>query len=131
MRSGLAANAKAITGLICLPYTPDSVTPPMFFVAEYEIDFDRAFGRGLDELTATCRVLVSHATDKQAQAKLDQYLTGGGPRSLKAALQSDRTLGGACDDSRVTRVFGYGLYEHGTSQFFGAQLSVHVIGSGA
>lgn len=131
VRQGLATNADSIAGLICLPYMPDAITPPMFFVAEYEIDFDRSFGRGLDEATFTCRALITHATDKQGQAKLDEYLAGSGAKSLKAALQTDRTLGGACDDSHVTRVYGYGLYEHGTSQYYGAQLSVHVIGSGA
>jgi hypothetical protein len=84
----------------------------------------------MDEITVSCRLLVSRATDWAGQAQLDAYLIGSGTNSIKAALESDRTLGGKCDDSNVTRISGYHQYEVGSTYYYGAEISVHVIGSG-
>ena len=131
VRAGLAANASAISELTCYGYAPDSISEPAFHVAEVDIDFTGAFNRGLDELMVTCRVLVGRADDQASQALLDTYLSGVGPKSLKAALEADCTLGGACDDLMVLRVQGYRFYQYGTAQYVGAELIVKVVGDGS
>lgn len=134
MRQGLATAAGTISGLAALPFMPDSVNPPTFFVGEMEIEYDKAFGRALDELMATCRLLVSRADDKYGQQELDRFLAGSGPLSVKQALQSDPTLGGVCDALHVVRATGYGLFEFGVgndmSRYYGIEFTVRVIGSG-
>ena len=136
IRQGLAAAADAIDGLTCYGFVPDAIVAPCFMACEVEINFDSAFGRGLDTVTVTCRVLVSRADDKAGQSGLDAYLAGSGSSSLKAALEAARgapgqsALDGACDDFRVTRVQGYRLYEHAGVDYFGAELTVMCIGSG-
>lgn len=130
VRQGLADAADAITGLTCTGYVPDAINEPAFMAGEVDIDFDTTFGRGVDTIRVACRVLVSRGDDKGGQSKLDGYLKGAGPTSLKAALQADRTLGGACHDLRVERVRGYRLYTVGEYAYFGAELTVLVIGSG-
>ncbi|SES20937.1 hypothetical protein [Lentzea albida] len=127
---GLRDNANTIPELRCFEYVPDSIAPPCFFPVEVEIEFDRAFGRGMDELTVRCQVLVAHGSDRSGQRLLKGYLAGDGPLSLKAALHSDPTLGGACDDLRVRRVAGYRLYVHNGVTFYGAELDIHIIGEG-
>lgn len=127
---GLRDNASTIPDLRCFEYVPESIAPPTFFPVEVEIDYDRAFNRGMDELTVRCQVLVSRSSDRSGQRLLKGYLAGAGPLSLKAALQSDRTLNGACDDLRVRRVAGYRLYQHGNSEFYGAEFDIHIIGEG-
>lgn len=127
---GLRDNASTIPELRCFEYVPDSITPPTFYPVEVEIDYDRAFNRGMDELTVRCHLLVSSASDRSGQRLLKGYLAGSGPMSLKAALQTDRTLNGACDDLRVRRVAGYRLYQVGTTTFYGAELDIHIIGEG-
>ncbi len=131
VRSGLADNATAIEGLRTFAYIPDSAVPPVFFVGEVEITFDRTFGRGMDELQIRCRVLVSAADDRSGQAALDGYLTGSGELSIKAALEAERTLDGACDDLHVMRVIGYGKYDLGDLAYLGAEFVVRVIGEGS
>jgi hypothetical protein len=123
--------------LVCTGYVPDSVVTPCFFVAEVDINFDKAMGRGLDELLFTCRVLAGRADDKSAQRILDALLSGAGPASLKQALEAARgapgemALGGLADDLHLQRVQGYRWYEHQGSSFVGAELAIKVIGSGS
>ncbi|HEV2778691.1 MAG TPA: hypothetical protein VGX25_04750 [Actinophytocola sp.] len=128
--TGLANGADTIAGLNCFAYAPDAVPPPAFFPFDVDIDFDKAFARGMDALIVRCRLLVSHADDRSGQKALKEYLAGSGSKSIKQALEADRTLGGACHDIHVQRATGYGLYEHALNQFFGAEFTALVIGSG-
>lgn len=130
VRQGLADNANTVEGLRCFGYIPDSAAPPVFFAGEVEVTFDRTFGRGLDDLMIRCRVLVPSADDRAGQALLDRYLAGSGEWSIKEALESERTLDGACDDLHVVRVTGYGRYEFNESNYLGAEFTVRVIGEG-
>lgn len=137
VRAGLATAASNVVSdpkLTCFGYVPDSIPEPCFYAAEVDITFDQTFGRGMDELMVTCRVLVSRADDKSSQTLLDGYLKGAGSTSLKAALEGTpgvpQTLDGACDDLHVVRVQGYRFYEHNGTQYVGAELIVRVIGEG-
>lgn len=117
-------------------YTPDAVVTPHFFCGEYSIDFDKAMNRSLDTLELTCRVLVSRADDRSAQAVLDGMLAGSGPASLKAAIEAARgapgeyALGGLAHDLHITRMQGYRWYEHQGTQYVGAELIIRIIGEG-
>ncbi|HEY9472732.1 MAG TPA: hypothetical protein VIS06_02650 [Mycobacteriales bacterium] len=129
--TGLATAAATIPGLSAFGYLPDSIPEPAFVITDMDIDFDRAFGRGLDQVVLRCPVLLGRADDKASQAKLNGYLSGGGAASLKAALEADGTLGGACDDLHVRRVSGRRYYQVGETQYVGAEFEVLVIGRGA
>lgn len=142
VRTKIAEAASAVvmpTGapaLTCTGYTPDGVTAPHFFVGEYTQEFDKTYRRGTDALEFTARVLVGRADDKSAQEILDALLSGSGASSLKAAIEAARgapgqlALDGAADDLHVRRVQGYRWYEHNGTQYVGAELIIHVIGSG-
>ncbi len=138
---GLArAAATVVTGdeeLITVAYTPDSVVTPVCFVAEFDINYDKAMNRGMDEIDYTMRVLVSRSDDKSGAARLNALLSGSGPGSLKTAIESERhngtggtSLAGACDDYHVRAVQGMRWYQHDQISYLGAEIRVHVIGSG-
>jgi len=134
-----AAGTTATSGekLTTFAYTPDSVVTPVCFVAEYDVDFDRTMGRGLDAIDFTMRVLVSRADDKSGAERLNNLLSGSGGPSLKEAIESERQngpggtgLGGACDDYHVRAAQGMRWYQHDQISYLGAEIRVHVIGSG-
>ncbi|GAA4676868.1 hypothetical protein GCM10023347_34030 [Streptomyces chumphonensis] len=143
VRAGLADAARTITlpdgvgALTSTGYVPDSVAEPHFFVAEAQHTYDRAMGRGLDEVEFTCRVLVGRQDDRTSQELIDLMLSGSGTGSLKAALEAARgapgeyALGGAAHDLHVMRAQGPRWYEHAGTQYVGAELTVKVIGEGA
>lgn len=116
-------------------YLPDAVSEPHFFCGEYTVDFDRTMRRGLDTVELTSRVLVGLTDDEATQRLLDAMLSGAGPASLKAAIESTRVpgqgaLGGLVDDLHVMRVQGYRWYEHQGQQYIGAELIIKIIGKG-
>ncbi|MEU0809517.1 hypothetical protein [Streptomyces sp. NPDC005970] len=142
VRDAIADAARAVVlpssagKLTCTGYTPDAVSEPHFFCGEVSIDFDKAFGRALDEAEVTCRVLVGRGDDRTAQKTLDALLSGSGPASLKTAIEAARgapgeaALGGLADDLHVMRVQGYRWYEHQGTTYVGAELVIKVIGDG-
>ncbi|MFG2002298.1 hypothetical protein ACGFNU_24410 [Spirillospora sp. NPDC048911] len=143
VREAIADAARAVVlpagvgKLTSSGFVPDDVTEPHFFTAEYSVEYDKAFGRGLDQIELTCRVLVGRADDQAAQKILDALLSGSGPASLKTAIEAARgapggaALGGLADDLHVMRVQGYRWYEHAGTQYVGAELVIKVIGDGS
>lgn len=131
IRDGLATNLATITGLRVSSFAADKVSVPAAVVGEVRIEFDKTFGRGLDEFEVKVRVYASRADDRAGQDKLDGYLAGSGSGSVKAALESDRTLGGVAQTLRVTDVDGYGVYEVAGMQYVGAEFTVTVWAAGS
>jgi hypothetical protein len=127
VRAGLATAAGRIDGLNATPHAPAAVSAPAFYPGESEIDYDQTFAAGVDDMTITCYLLTSIAEDRDGQALLDEFL-GRGEKSIKAALEFDRTLGGACSDSCVRKMRGYRQYGSGTDTFYGAQIIVRAVG---
>lgn len=130
-RLALAARTGLVTllpGLQALEYEPASPAPPTWFSKGPAVDY---FPEGMPgsligyELTST--LLVGYADDKAAQARLDAVLSGG---VLRAALEADRTLGGACTEMLVRRVTDYGPHEYSSSKpYLGVNIMINVWGT--
>lgn len=107
IRSGIATNLGTISGLRTAAFVPDEPKPPIAVVFPENISFDTAFGRGLDTYSFTVQVIVSKVSDRNAQSNLDAYCNPSGASSVKAAIESDKTLGGLVQDLRVTEARDY------------------------
>lgn len=131
IREGLAANLACIPGLSEHAYLLSNPTPPRAEIEPGPIDYDRAFGRGMDEWTLIVRVEVALTSDIGGQKRLDLMLAPSGVFSVKEALESDTTLAGACDDLRVTSCTGYRTFvREGKPSTLGAEWTVQVIAAG-
>ena len=124
LRAGLAANLSTIRGLDVSAYVPDNIVPPMAVVNAPTITYDTSFKRGSDEYTFTVDVYVSRQVIKVAQRALDAYVD---PSAVKAAIESDRTLGGAAFDCRVTSMNSYRAEEVGETPLLAASFEVMVV----
>jgi hypothetical protein len=102
VRAGLGTALDTITGLRVFDYVPDSLSPPAAVVEPLEVDYDEAMRRGLDFYRAFILIIVGRMSDRSSQDRLDAYVAGSGASSVKAALETDRTLGGACSTLQVT-----------------------------
>jgi hypothetical protein len=138
LRTELAAALAPVRPVLNVyAYIPDSVSPPCAFFVPGRLAMDRAMGRGMDEWSMTMRLLVSRADDEASQKRLDAYLSGSGPGSVKAALEAARgapgesALNGAADDVHAGAWDRYGLHEHFGVMFLGAELDIRIIGSGS
>lgn len=107
IREGIATNLSTIDGLRTSAFVPDEPKPPIAVIFPDNISFDTAFGRGLDTYSFSVQVIVSKVSDRNAQSNLDGYCNADGGQSVKAAIESDRTLAGLVQDLRVTAARDY------------------------
>ena len=127
LRTGLATNLATISGLRTSSFVPDAPTPPIAVVVPSRIEYDAAMSRGMDTYTFEVIVIAQRASERGAQDTLDGYCNPTGATSIKAALQSDRTLGGAAFDLRVTEMSSYSPLSIGETLYLAATFSVTVI----
>lgn len=131
IRVALADNLSSIAGLQQSAYMLSNPTPPTAEVMPSSIRYDRSMARGLDTHNLTVRVLVGQSSDRGAQKRLDGFLAGSGATSIKAAIESDTTLGGAASDLRVMECSGYRVYgREGNASVLGAEWQVEVVAKG-
>jgi hypothetical protein len=128
IREGLATAMGNIVGLRCHASIQDQVAVPAAVVGPPElINWDMTFRRSSDRYTIPVRVYASRASERAGQDLLDGFLAGDGASSIKAAIEADPTLGGACDSCRVTQARGYGVYQIGGVDYLGVEFVVDVI----
>ncbi len=127
LRESLASNVKEgyadwqVSGFLL-----GQPTAPGIEVVPGEVDYDQAFGGEADNWTLTIRAFVGMTTDIGAQKKLDALIAHGG---VKAAAESDRTLGGLVSSLAVTKCSGYRTYKRADGQMLlGAEWTVSVYG---
>jgi hypothetical protein len=127
MRVAIAKNLATITGLRVTPYVPDNPNAPAAFIEPQSINYDLTFHRGLDEFDFDVTLLVQRVTSERVgQDNLDEYVNSSGAKSVKSAIELDRTLGGLVQDCRVTSLSSYGQVSYGDTTYLGAVFSVKV-----
>lgn len=99
--TGLGNALQNIAGLRVYDFPSDRVETPASVLSLPETPYDVTLGGRNDEWTFPLWVLVAKANDKSAYAEMVQYLDSEGPRSIRAMVEVDRTLGGTCDTAAV------------------------------
>ncbi len=124
----LAQAAKAVDGLRTSPIPEDAVEPPLFVVVGPEsIDY-LTMMRATSGLTFAGLVYVSRGSNRAGWKLLRGYQATSGPTSLRAALEADPTLGGACSTMQVVGWAEPGQYDVGGVAYLGARLNIQVWG---
>lgn len=108
IRAGLATQLATISGLRTSATIPDNPNPPIALVQPLSLQFDSAFGRGMNQFNFAVQVIVGRADERTAQNRLDAFCSSTGASSIKLAIESDKSLGGAVFDTRVTELRNYG-----------------------
>lgn len=94
--TGLATRLATISGLRTSAYQPEQLNPPFAFPTLNRIEYHRAFANGDVVMDWTVNVIVGRYVDRNAFATLDDYLSYSGAKSVRAAIEGDKTLGGVC-----------------------------------
>jgi len=126
IRDGISTNLATISGLRTSALMMESPNPPIAIVAPESISFDTAMGRGLDTYQFTVLCIVGRASERSAQNKLDAYCAPTGAGSIKTAIESNRTLSGACSDLRVVDLRNYGDLVIADTTYLAAEFRVAV-----
>ena len=101
--NGLREQLRQIPGLRVVDYLPDQVNPPMAVMSVTDVTFHRAFSGGDPIYQFVVTLIVARASERVAQDRLDAYTSFDGAQSVRAAIESDQTLGGVVATSVVDR----------------------------
>jgi hypothetical protein len=126
IRTRLAANLATIPGLRTAAEVPDLPNPPIAIVALNNVSYDRAFADGLTNYTFVITAIVGRSAEREAQRKLDAYISPGA-NSVKNAVESDKTLGGYAYDCRVVSMDSVGSLTISDTTYLAADFTVTVI----
>jgi len=127
VREALGKNIERGTGMRIYDKIPDVVVPPAAVVGQLDFTFDIDNARGLDQASVDIFVIVQRISERAGQDKLDQLLAGTGSKSIKTAIESDRTLGGLVNTLRVISAES-GTYLTGDQEFLSYRYNVTVWG---
>lgn len=126
IRQGIIDNLKTVYGLRASATVPEQPNPPVAVVELASGAYDTTFGRGLDSWQFTVTLIVGRSDNRVAQSQLDEYVASSGTRSVKQAIESNKTLGGHASDVRVTNLNSYGQITLGDTTYSGAEFAVSV-----
>ena len=128
IRDKINANLATIPGLRTVENVPDIVNPPTAVVSLDTIEYDGTFQNNLTTLNFTIFVVVSRASERMAQRRLNQFVAPTGQYSVKSAVESNRSLDGTVADLRVRSVNNIGSLELDTQEYMAAEfvLTVYV-----
>lgn len=127
VRDNLKTSLETISGLRAFDLIPDVITPPAAIVGQLDFTFDIDNARGLDQAQVDVLVIVQRFSERSGQDLLDAYLAGSGAGSIKAAIEGDRTLGGAVNTLRVTGAEA-GTYESQGVEFLSYRYRITIWG---
>lgn len=131
VRTNLKTALTAISGLRVLDYVPDSTNVPtnnaFAVIGQLSLTYDYTLNRGFDSASCNVIVMVGRMSEKDGQSRLDGLLSSSGSTSIKAAIEVDKTLGGAVQTLRVVSA-SPGTITSASIDYLSYQYSVELIG---
>jgi hypothetical protein len=125
IRKGLGANLGTIRGLRVAETIPDNPSPPIAVIALGNVTYDGAFDGGLTIYNFTVSVIVGRVAEREAQRRLDTFIsTDDG--SIKKAIESEKSLDGAAFDVRVSEMTNVGAVQLGDATYLACDFAVQV-----
>jgi hypothetical protein len=125
IRKGLGANLGTIRGLRVAETIPDNPSPPIAVIALGNVTYNGAFDGGLTIYNFTVSVIVGRVAEREAQRRLDTFIsTDDG--SIKKAIESEKSLDGAAFDVLVTEMTNVGAVQLGDATYLACDFAVQV-----
>jgi hypothetical protein len=125
IRKGLGTNLGTIRGLRVAETIPDNPSPPIAVIALGNVTYDGAFDGGLTIYNFTVSVIVGRVAEREAQRRLDTFIsTDDG--SIKKAIESEKSLDGAAFDVLVTEMTNVGAVQLGDATYLACDFAVQV-----
>ena len=125
MRTALAANLSSISGIRSYADIPDNPMMPAAVVQLQSVSYDQAFNKGLTEYQYVISAIFGRISTVESQRNLDALISTGN-RSLKSAVESDRTLNGEAFDVRVSEMTNLTSVTIGDITYLSADFAVTV-----
>ena len=126
LQTALSASLATIPGLRVADHLPEQVAPPMAVIQLQTVTYHRAMGGGLSEWAYVVSLIAGRMGDRAAQRQLDAWLSYGGAQSVRAAIESDPTLGGNCSTLVVDEMITVRPLTIGDAAFVTCEFNINV-----
>jgi hypothetical protein len=126
MASGLEERLASIKGLRVSDHVPDVFAPPCAFVMPENIDYWQAFQGGDATTRFTITAVVGRVSDRAAQRNLYEMMAYSGTRSVRAAVEADRSLGGRVQTCIVESASNIRAANQGEAEYLAVDFSVRI-----
>lgn len=128
VNAGIAARLQTISGLRVFDYQPDNAYPPFAFPSLTNIEYHKAMAGGAQIYTYLITVVTGRVDEKSGQDELDAYASYSGDRSVRAAIEADRTLGGVVDTLILSSSANIASMSQGDNNFITLDFTLTVYG---
>ena len=125
LRDGLATNLRTITGLRVSAEVPDNPNPPQAVIQLRSVDYNGSFQRGMTTYNFIITVLVGRVAEREAQRRLDAYVSNGAS-SIKLAAESDKTLNNKAFDVIISEMTNISAVLLGETSYLSADFTATV-----
>ena len=125
IRKGLGTNLGTIRGLRVAETIPDNPSPPIAVIALGNVTYNGAFDGGLTIYNFTVSVIVGRVAEREAQRRLDTFISTD-EGSIKKAIESEKSLDGAAFDVLVTEMTNVGAVQLGDATYLACDFAVQV-----
>jgi hypothetical protein len=129
IRTRIAVNLATISGLRAADTWPDTINCPAAIVVPREGTYHQSMGAvGVQQQQYDVVLLIAPVQQglSRAQDKIDPYLDPTGSQSIKAAVESDKTLGGQATTCHVNGWSEYGQIAVNEIPYWGVRFEVEV-----
>lgn len=125
---GLKARLATISGLRAYSYQPEQLNPPFAYPVLNGVTYHQTMGMGnaVTQYDWSVYVVVGRWVDRVAITNLDGFISPTGATSIRAVLEGDLTLGGACQDLIVASSANISALEQEDAEFMQVSYSVTI-----
>lgn len=89
VRTALTDAVKGVGDIHAYDFWPERISTPAVFLGWPAVGtYDSTYSRGMDEMTVPLLIVIGKVEARNAARQLSEYVDGGGPRSVKAAVES-------------------------------------------
>lgn len=129
---GFKNRLATVSGLRAYSYQPEQLNPPFAYPVLNSVNYHQtmAMGSSVVQYDWTIYVIVGRYVDRVSYVTLDGFLSPTGASSIRAALEGDLTLGGACSDLIVSSGANVSALEQDDAEFLQVSFSVTVYTEG-
>lgn len=126
IHKGLANALTAVPGLRVADHLPEQINPPMAVIQLQSVTYHRAMSGGLSAWEHVVTAIGGRMGDRAAQVQLDGWMSYDGSTSIRAAIEDDRTLGGACSTLLVAEMVAVRPLTMGDAAYLTCEFNVTV-----
>lgn len=126
LRSGLKDRLATIPGLRVAEQIPEQINPPVAVITRQSVEYHGAMSGGSSEWSMQVQLIAGRMAEQQSQRLIDEWLSWSGTKSVRAAIEADRTLGGAAHTCKVTSADALTTVQVGDAEYLGVTLNVTV-----